>query len=234
MRYLMGQQFGARRRLDVLNLAVVASGEPPDSITPKPASQIHSQLQMDYMPKRRHLQKEITPARADLSPSERTEHINESLKNLNRWVKPGTQQSLFTYLPELPEQYTLSYLGGSRIGRIHSMNLLGIAKNIADSRGVALKPSSDLSRHSLPLVSKLAEHNVISHSEVPTGTTNELDFDDNYFVSDSNLEQSYPIELDKDTISKGRETVRNVIKGSRPTRRASKPGDNPDQLQLDL
>ena len=194
---------------------------------PGEAVQIHSALSMLREPAEPERLQEIKP---DPSGENRVEHINAALTVLNRGVHPGQQQQLFKHTPPQPATYTVHYLAGSRIGRIHSMNLLGIAKNIADEQGIDIRPDSNLSGHSMSLVKNLADRGVVRPSDVPKTTENTLDFAENRIIGKDNYEV-YNESIPKEEIAAGRQTVRNILKS---TRTPKTPLLNPDQLQLDL
>lgn len=190
-------------------------------------TRIHSQLSMYLADEEPEALRQIKP---DRSGKNRVEHINMALESLNRGVDTNGQQSLFHYRPSRPAHYVLDYLSGSRIGRIHSMNLLGMAKNIADAHNTPLRPSYDLSRHSVALIQGLGERGLIK-GNIPTNTTNSLDFDDKYDVKTENIPVIYPEVVSNEEVAAGRQTIRNAIKGARTPRPSVL---NQDQLQLDL
>jgi hypothetical protein len=192
------------------------------------AVQVHSALSMIRESAEPEKLQEIKP---DPSGENRVEHINAALTVLNRGVHPGQQQQLFKHTPPQPATYTVHYLAGSRIGRIHSMNLLGIAKNIADEQGIDIRPDSNLSGHSMSLVKNLADRGVVRPSDVPKTTENTLDFAENRIIGKDSIYEVYNESIPKEEIAAGRQTVRNILKS---TRTPKTPPLNPDQLQLDL
>lgn len=191
-------------------------------------SRIHSQLVMYLADEEPEKLRQIKP---DPSGENRVEHINAALDALNRGVYHNDQQSLFNYRPAKPAEYVLDYLSGSRIGRIHSMNLLGMAKNIADAHNTPISPSHDLSRHSTALIEGLGERGIIKPGSTPPMTTNTMDFDDNYIVKTENMNTLYPEVVPEEDVAAGRQTMRNIIKSNRKPRPTVL---NQDQLQLDL
>ena len=195
---------------------------------PGRAVQIHSALSMIRESAEPEKLQEIKP---DPSGKNRIEHINAALTVLNRGVHPGQQQQLFKYTPPQPATYTVHYLAGSRIGRIHSMNLMGIAKNIADEHGMPIRPDSNLSEHSMSLVKNLADRGVVRPSDVPETTNNALDFAENNIVSRDVIDEVYNESIPKEEVAAGRQTVRNILKSTRKPRPLTV---SPDQLQLDL
>jgi hypothetical protein len=112
------------------------------------------------------------------------------------------------------------------------MNLLGIAKHHADARGIPIKPSDDLSVHSMGMLRHMADRGIVSRSEVAPKVSNDLDFDDDYVISESTLDNAYPDDIPKSTISAGRAALKSVLKESRPPRKPSTV--HPDQLSLEL
>jgi len=192
------------------------------------AIQVHSALSMIREPAEPGKLQEIKP---DPSGENRVEHINAALTVLNRGAHPGQQQQLFKHTPPQPATYTVHYLAGSRIGRIHSMNLIGIAKNIADEHNTPIRPDSNLSSHSMSLVKNLADRGVVSASDVPDTTNNTLDFAENRILGKDSIYEVYNESIPKEEVAAGRQTVRNILKS---TRTAKPPLLNPDQLQLDL
>jgi len=232
MRYVRSTILGQKGRPDQIDMAVVEPTVPKDSVTPTPAVQIHSQISIEHMPARASRQMEISDSPAGATPEERTSRINDQLTRLNRGLPKDRQQVLFKHEPAVPEHYEVSYLAGSRIGRIHSMNLLGIAKHYADARGIPLKPSNDLSVHSMGMLSHMADRGIVSHSEVPPKVSNNLDFNDDYVISESTIDEIYPEDIPKVTLSAGRAALKSVLKESRPPRKPSTV--HPDQLSLEL
>jgi len=232
MRYIRNAKYDRKGKLTMLSMAAVEPTVPTDSVTPPPAVQIHSQFEMEHMPARGSRQMEIFDSPPGATPEESTGRLNDQLERLNRKVPKGGQQVLFQHEPGIPEHYQVTYLAGSRIGRIHSMNLLGIAKHMADTQGLPLKPSDDLSEHSMGMLKHMADRGIVPHSEVSTKIGNALDFDDDYVLGEATLNNIYKEDVPKSTISAGREALKSVLKSSRPPRKPSTV--HPDQLSFDL
>lgn len=190
--------------------------------------QSHSELAMSLQEEKPDRLTQITEAPPEV---DRTTHINHRLSVMNHNRGFGDQQTLFHYSPGVPEHYEVHYLVGSRIGRIHSMNLLGMAKNVADQHGIPVRPSRDLSEHSLSLVKGMADRGIINSSDVPNARSNGLDFEDDRFEREDRIKKIYPEEVSSDEVAAGRETIRKLIKSTRKPRSREEPTE---QLQLDL
>lgn len=190
--------------------------------------QTHSELGMSLNEEKpdRLLQIPTAPPEVD-----RTTHINHELSLINRNRGFGDQQTLFHYSLGVPTHYEVHYLVGSRIGRIHSMNLIGMAKNVADQHGIPVRPSRDLSEHSLSLVKGMADRGIINTSDVPNVRSNGLDFEDDRFAREDRIKEIYPEEVSANEVAAGRETIRKLIKSTRKPRSGEAPAE---QLQLDL
>jgi hypothetical protein len=132
---------------------------------------------------------------------------------------PGEQQRLFKYTPPEPEHFLVQTLKGTRSGRVHSMHLLGIAKNIADDYGVPLRPSKDLSKHSLPIVKNLVKRGLVDSDELPSKPLNSLTFIPEGEIAGIETTLYDHTKLSPEEVSRGKSTLRNLLRDSSQNKR---------------
>lgn len=157
--------------------------------------------------------------RPNIYGSDTNVYINRQLDALNRDVKSGEQQHLFKYTPPVSEHFSVESLSGTRSGRVHSMNLLGLAMNIANDYGVPLRPSRDLSKHSRPLVENLVKRGLVDSADLPTKKPNSITFiPENTKV---NIEDTLydHTQFSPEEVSRGKQTLRNLLRSDSSNKR---------------
>lgn len=124
----------------------------------------------------------------------------------------GRQGRLFAYDPPQAGRHVVDVLTGTKENRAANVVMLGIAENAARSEGTTLKPSTDLSRHSSRLVGHLQRTGAVSES-ASTDITNKMQFAQPYTSGKWAVAPS--LQVPKQQVEAGRQTVRQVLKGAR-------------------
>lgn len=127
----------------------------------------------------------------------------------------GRQGRLFEYMPPVAGVHKVDVLTGTRENRAANMVMLGMAENAARSEGTSLKPSEDLSEHSSRLVKHLKGTGAVSE-KAETGVTNEMQFSDAWSIGSHAVAPS--LHVPKEQVEAGRKTVRQVVKGGKPSK----------------
>lgn len=96
-----------------------------------------------------------------------------------RQARENEQLQLFSHTPPRPSQVSMLLSQEGTGAKVSAMTLIGMADIDARRKtGQSLKPSEDLSRHSLRIVRHLNSVGAISDDDVPSRSTNSYNFTD--------------------------------------------------------
>ena len=136
------------------------------------------------------------------------------------------EQKLFGAVKTHPEQHEISVAIFSKDAAVRGLaEGAGMIKNAADARGAEIVTSDSLSKHSAPLVGRMAEEGLVNPKTVKKSPTNNTTF-----IEPTRTHNAMGHEVPAEEVEAGMATTRSVMRDLSRARRSNRPETGPSEI----